>query len=130
MPKNVDRMHRIQDLIHRTVANLLREEFKDPRIGLVTVMSVDVSRDLSFAKVYVTVLEEDKIKETLAVLNKASGFFRSALAKTSHLRLVPKLKFEYDESVMRGARIDSLLHADSKNAGLNSDSKNTDKDKK
>lgn len=109
MPKNVDRMHKIQDLIHRTVATLLREEFKDPRIGLVTVMSVEVSRDLSFAKVYISVLEEDKVKETLNVLNKASGFFRTHLAKTCHLRLVPKIKFEFDESVRRGARIDSLL---------------------
>ena len=109
MPKNVDRMQRISDLIHRTIANLLREEFKDPRIGLVTVMSVDVSRDLSFAKVYVTVLEEEKVQETLKVLNGAAGFFRGHLAKTSHLRLVPKLKFIFDDSVQKGARIDSLL---------------------
>lgn len=109
MAKKVDRMQRIGDLMHRTIATLLREEFKDPRIGWVTVMAVEVSRDLSFAKVYVAVLEEEKVQETIKILNGAAGFFRGRLAKTSHLPLVPKLKFIFDESVKRGARINSIL---------------------
>lgn len=109
MPKNVDRMQRISDLMHRTIANLLRDEFKDPRIGLVTVVSVEVARDLSFAKVYVTVLEEGKVQETIKVLNAAAGFFRGHLAKACHLKIVPKLKFFFDDSIQRGARIESLL---------------------
>lgn len=109
MPKKVDRMQRISDLMHRTIANLLREEFKDPRIGLVTIVSVEVARDLSCAKVYVTVLEEAKVKETLKVLNGAAGFFRGHLSKVCHLKIVPKLRFIFDDSVQRGARIESLL---------------------
>lgn len=109
MPKTTDRMQRISDLIHRNIAKILSEEFKDPRIGLVTVMGIEVSRDLSFAKVYVSIYETDKVVQTLKVLNGASGFFRSHLAKMCHLRVIPKLKFIFDDSVQKGARIHSLL---------------------
>lgn len=109
MSKNIDRMLRVSDLMHRTIARLLREEFKDPRIGLVTIVSVEVSRDISFAKVFISVLEEDKILETVKVLNAASGFFRGHLAKACHFRIVPKIKFIFDESIQRGARMDSLF---------------------
>jgi len=107
--KSFDRMDRIADLMHRSIAKILREEFKDPRIGWVTIVSVEVSRDLAHAKVYVTVLEEEKVTLTLELLNKASGFFRSHLADLMHLRIVPKPHFIYDESIVRGTRILSLL---------------------
>lgn len=107
--KTYDRIERISDLIHRTIATLLREEFKDPRVQWVTVASVEVSRDLSYAKVYVTVLEDTKVEETLKVLNKAAGFFRSHLARNLHLKLVPKVHFLFDDSTRRGIRITSLL---------------------
>lgn len=105
----IDRMQRVSDLMHRSIAKLLREEFKDPRIGMVTISSVEVSRDLAHAKVYITVLQESKIKETIDILNEASGFFRGHLARTLNLRLVPKPRFIFDESVMRGSHIESLL---------------------
>lgn len=107
--KTVDRMHRIGDAMHRAIARLIREEFKDPRIGMVTVASVEVSRDLAHAKVFVTVFEEAKVTETLAVLNAASGFFRRQLASMMHLRLVPKPRFIFDGSVKTGTRIAQLL---------------------
>ena len=107
--KTVDRIERISDLMHRTIATLLREAFKDPRVKWVTVASVEVSRDLSHAKVYVTVLEDDKVEETLKVLNKATGFFRSHLARKMHLKIVPKIHFFFDDSTRRGIRITSLL---------------------
>ena len=129
--KGYDRMDRIADQMHRFIAKLLREEFKDPRIGWVTVASVEVSRDLSFAKIYITVMEEDKIKSTLEILNKASGFFRSHLSQSMHVRLVPKPVFIYDESIARGARLLSLIEQNSVTGAshlLNSDTNKPDTD--
>lgn len=105
----VDRMQRVGDLMHRSIAKLLREEFKDPRIGMVTISSVEVSRDMAHAKVYITVLQESKIKETIDILNDASGFFRGHLARALNLRVVPRPRFIFDESVLRGSHMESLL---------------------
>lgn len=107
--KGYDRMDRIADSMHRSIAKLLREEFKDPRVEFVTVAFVKVSRDLAHAKVYVTVLDESKTAETIKILNGASGFFRSQLARLMSLRIVPKPQFIFDESVLRGTRILSLI---------------------
>lgn len=112
MPKTHDRMHRISELIHRHIARILTEEFKDPRVGMVTVASVEVSRDLAHAKIYITILDESKITETLKVLNGASGFFRAQLSKLLDLRIVPKPRFIFDESVIKGNRISNLLSKD------------------
>lgn len=107
--KGYDRMDRIADSMHRSIAKLLREEFKDPRVEFVTVAFVKVSRDLAHAKVYVTVLDETKTAETIKILNNASGFFRSQLARLMSLRVVPKPQFMFDESILRGTRILSLI---------------------
>jgi ribosome-binding factor A len=107
--KGYDRIDRIADLMHRSIAKLLREELNDPRVGWVTIASVEVSRDLRHAKIFVTIYEEARVKETLTILNQASGFFRSQLAQLMHLRVVPRPRFVFDESVVRGARIESLL---------------------
>lgn len=109
MPKNFKRTHRVSDVIHRTLANLITQDFKDPRIGMVTIAEVTLSPDLRHAKIYVTVLEENKIKETLKILNEASGYFRRELAHALKLRIVPVLTFIFDDSVLRGNRIAALL---------------------
>lgn len=109
MPKTFSRTQRIADVIHRTLARTLREEFKDPRVGMVTLSEVEVTPDLKLAKVYFTVLQESKVQETTKILNDAAGFFRSQLAKSVSLRYVPRPLFLYDDSVVRGNRIDSLL---------------------
>jgi ribosome-binding factor A len=111
MPKNFSRLSRINDLIHRITARLIREEFKDPRVGMITVSGVDVSADLKQAKIYVTVLEELKVEKSLKVLNEASGFFRSRFASHLKLRIIPKPHFIFDDSVIRGTRINSLLES-------------------
>lgn len=111
--KGYDRMDRIADSMHRSIAKLLREEFKDPRVEFVTVAFVKVAKDLSLAKVYVTVLDEAKTPETIKILNKASGFFRSQLARMMSLRCTPKIQFMFDESVLRGTRILSLIERES-----------------
>ena len=109
MPKNFSRTDRVGDLVHRILARVIREVFKDPRIGMVTVAEVKVSPDLRHAKVYVTVLEPEKVEKTLLVLNEAAGFFRSQLANALDLRVIPKPVFIFDDSVIRGNRIASLI---------------------
>jgi len=103
------RIGRISDVLHRDIAKLIRNKCKDPRLGLVTVASVDVAPNLAYAKIFVTVLEDDKIKESLDVLNKAAGFLRTELAHITFLRIVPKLRFIYDDSVVNSQRMNTLL---------------------
>jgi len=111
MPKNYSRTSRVGDLMHRIIARLIVEELKDPRVGMVTLSEVSVSPDLRHAKVFITILPDSKIQETLKVLNEASGFFRSHLAKLLTMRIVPRLHFIYDESEVRGRRMANILDA-------------------
>ena len=91
------------------VSKILMLEIKDENIKFVTVTDCDTSNDLSYAKIYVTVLEEDKKEETLKALNKASSFIRSELAKRIEIRNIPELKFYYDESISYGEKIDKII---------------------
>lgn len=113
MPKEYSRTQRIGDQMQRELAQLIQREIKDPRLGLVTITAVDVSRDLSHAKVFVTVmgLEEtpENISQTLRVLKDAAGFLRMMLGKAMQLRTVPQLNFNYDASVRRGAELSALI---------------------
>lgn len=111
MKRGYDRGARVADLIQKSLAQLLLEDMSDERFRLVTVTSVDISRDLSYAKVYVTVLsdEEEKIKHTVMALNRAAKGLRYHLAKMVKLRIVPELKFVFDESTARGFRLSTLI---------------------
>ena len=123
------RVQRVADQIQRELASLIQMEVNDPRVGMVSVTGVEVSRDIAHAKVFVTVLntltddpeinksiltepgELDKleIKENIDALNKAAGFLRSLLAKRLSTRSVPKLRFYYDGSIQRGQQLSSLI---------------------
>ncbi|WP_104204895.1 30S ribosome-binding factor RbfA [Billgrantia saliphila] len=106
------RTDRVGDQLQKELAVLIQREVKDPRLGMVTVSGVTVSRDLGYADVHVTLLGEDdpeRIKENLKVLRQASGFLRSQIARRIKLRHVPELRFHYDESVVRGQRLSSLI---------------------
>ena len=106
------RIGRVNDLLQRSLAKLIRDECRDPRLGTVTVSMVDITNNLEFAKVFVTVLEDDKVEQSLIVLNKAAGFLRKQLAcAISFLKIIPKLKFLYDDSVIDGKRMDVLLES-------------------
>lgn len=110
MRKENGRTRRIAELLQRELADLIRRELHDPRVTQVTLTSVDVSSDLSHAKVYITQLTGlQQATETLKVLNKASGFLRHALRDRVLLRVIPQLHFHYDESVEEGAKISSLI---------------------
>lgn len=110
-PRNYSRTSRVADVVQRLLANCIREQFKDPRVGMITISEVKVTPDLRLAKVYISVLEEAKRDETLKILNGAAGFFRSQLANALELRVIPKPQFIYDDSVIRGNRIEMLLSA-------------------
>lgn len=97
------------DLIQREIADLLRHEVRDPRVGMVTLTSVDVAPDLSHAKVFFTILEKEKIKETTRALQRAAGFLRSQLSHRMNMYTTPALRFVYDESVERGDRLSRLI---------------------
>jgi ribosome-binding factor A len=117
MPKNSSRSGRLSDVLQRELSKLIRDECTDPRLGMVTISGVHVADDLSFARVYVTVLQDEKQKSSVEALNHAAGFFRTELSKTLKLRIVPKLKFIYDESLHTGYRIDMLLNSVREPAG-------------
>ena len=103
------RPRKVADLIQRELSELLRREVRDPRVGMVTLTSVDVSPDLSHAKVFFTILEKEKLAETTRALQRAAGFLRSQLAHRMKMYTTPELRFSYDESVERGDRLSQLI---------------------
>ncbi|MED5611836.1 MULTISPECIES: 30S ribosome-binding factor RbfA [Pseudomonas] len=113
MAKEYSRTQRIGDQMQRELALLIQREVKDPRLGLVTITGVDVARDLSHAKVFITVMGQDDnaevIKQNTSILNDAAGFLRMHLGKAMKLRTVPQLHFSYDASIRRGAELSALI---------------------
>jgi len=103
------RPQKVADLIQRELSDLLRREVRDPRVGMVTLTSVDVSPDLSHAKVFFTLLQKEKIDETAQALQRAAGFLRSQLAHRMKMYTTPELRFVYDESVERGDHLSRLI---------------------
>ena len=119
MGKEFERTQRVSHFLHEEVARLLQNTVRDPRVQKVNLTGVEVSRDLSHAKVFFTLMNDVSSEEraaVTAVLSKVSGFLRSELAKASAMRTVPRLSFRFDESVGRGRDMESLLrdvrHAD------------------
>ncbi|WIX03676.1 30S ribosome-binding factor RbfA [Pseudomonas sp. AR5] len=113
MAKDYSRTQRIGDQMQRELALLIQREIKDPRLGLVTITGVDVTRDLSHAKVYITVMgkddDEQAISTNLHILGEASGFLRMKLGKAMKVRTIPQLHFLYDASIRRGVELSSLI---------------------
>jgi ribosome-binding factor A len=106
-----NRPDRVAHLMRREVAEILERRMRDPRIGaMVSVTDVEVTRDLSFARIYVSLLaageERDRI---LAALQSAAGWVRHELSPRLGLREVPELRFLLDSSIERGARVDDIL---------------------
>tara|TARA_R110001599_G_scaffold117347_4_gene285563 strand:+ start:2838 stop:3224 length:387 start_codon:yes stop_codon:yes gene_type:complete len=110
--KEFSRTARIADFLKRELGSFIQKELRDPRLGMVSVIDAEVSRDMSHAKIYVTVMGKDsaeEAKESLAVLNKAAGFLRSQVAKINNARTTPQLRFYYDSSINRGQHISKLI---------------------
>ncbi|EHU1209160.1 MULTISPECIES: ribosome-binding factor A [Acinetobacter] len=112
------RLKRMADSVQRELSDLIRQELKDPRLGgLVTISAVKVSADMGYAEVYVTVMgrelgdeqSESANKETLDVLNKASGFLRHELSRRIKTRITPRLRFHYDKTNAYGNYMFGLI---------------------
>jgi ribosome-binding factor A len=112
MPKEFSRTDRFSQQLQREVAVILQREIKDPRVVMPTISDVEVSRDLAYAKVFVTFLNDDPdaVKEALAVLNDAAGYIRTLLGKRLKARITPNLRFEYDRSLSEGIRMSKLVN--------------------
>lgn len=109
MPNDFNRTDRISSSIQKALAIIIRDEVKDPRLGMVTVQAVHTTRDLSHAKVFFTILPDTDKKQAQKILQNASGFIRHALGKSVQLRALPELHFVYDESIEEGSRLQGLI---------------------
>lgn len=104
-----NRSDRIADQIQKDVVKILRLKVKDPRIEWVTINEVEVTDDYALAKIYWTVLNDDKRNEVAKALEVARGYIRSELSKGFKTYTIPQLRFIYDESLERGRKILDLL---------------------
>jgi ribosome-binding factor A len=107
--KPFTRTDRLNEEILRILSGLIEREVQDPRVGLVTVTGVEVARDLSVARIFVTVPDGQDVEGTLKGVKAAAGFLRSRLAEIMQLRSVPELRFRYDDSIERGIRMEALF---------------------
>jgi ribosome-binding factor A len=105
-----DRMRRVNEVLREVIGDTISTELEDPRIGFVTVTSVDTSPDLRTARVYVSVLGDEQAREaTLKGLRAAHGVLQAAVGKQTRMKRTPTLSFHYDETPERGVRISRLL---------------------
>lgn len=109
MPREFSRSERMAEQLRRELAEIVRDEIKDPRLGFVSFTEVRMSRDLSHAVIYCSVLNSEDQAESVEILNRAVGFIRKEIARRIRARIVPTLKFTIDDSVVRGAAMDSLI---------------------
>jgi ribosome-binding factor A len=110
MAREFSRTDRVGSQMQRELALLVRDELNDPRLGMITIQAVRIVRDFSHATVYFTLIGgELSNQETAAILNEAAPFFRHELGHRINLRSLPKLHFQYDESVEQGARLSALI---------------------
>jgi len=118
MPADFSRSRRVGELIQRELATLLTREVKDPRLSLISITAVDVTRDMGLAKVFYTIIDinsdEQKVDahklQVKQALKKASGFLRYELGHRIQLRVVPELDFRYDESIVYGVELTHLIN--------------------
>ena len=109
MPREFLRSDRMAEQLRRELAEIIQDEIKDPRVGFLSFTEVRMSRDLSHAVVYCSVLDAEQLHESIEVLNRAAGFIRKSIGRRIRARIVPTLKFVADESIIRGAAMDELI---------------------
>jgi ribosome-binding factor A len=108
-------MRRVNEALREVLSARIAEGLKDPRIGFVTVTAVETSPDLRHARVFVSVLGSDQEREeSLAGLQRAHGLLQAEIAKVTHMKRTPELKFVYDETVEKGMRINELLEGEAR----------------
>lgn len=110
MPKDFERSRRVGEQLQRELATIIQQEMRDPRLGMVTISAVEVSKDIGVAKVFVTVMDENADhQQSIDALQHAAGFLQHELGRRVQLRVIPKLRFVYDESIARGAELSALI---------------------
>lgn len=111
MAREFNRSDRVADAVQRSLGQLIPAEIRDPRVGMVNINDVDVARDLSIAKIYITVVgaEAEECQQAVDILNKASGFLRTLISKEMTMRTTPKLQFFYDVTAHQGQALSSLI---------------------
>lgn len=112
------KINRLANILIQEISCILATEVKDKNIKFVTVTDVTLTNDLSFAKVYVTVLDDDKREETMKSLDNAKGFIRGKLHERVDMRHIPEISFVYDESIEYGNKIEKII------SKLNKENKN------
>ena len=111
MPREYPRARRVEEQLKRLLSELVRREVKDPRVGLITITSAEVSRDLTHATVFFTPFAgTGDAGAALEALQHAAGFLRHQVRNQMRLRVAPELVFRIDDSVERGARLSALIH--------------------
>jgi len=111
MAREYARTDRVGQQIQKEIAIILMREIKDPRLSMTTVSAVEVTRDLAYAKIFVTFFNDnpEEIKASLEVLADAEGYIRSLLGKRLRARIMPHLRFVYDSSMSEGVRMSALV---------------------
>ncbi|MDY4139682.1 MAG: 30S ribosome-binding factor RbfA [Eubacteriales bacterium] len=121
------RIDRISEEVRREVDRIIREELNDPRVtGTFSVTRAEVTRDLRYAKIYVSVLEDDKREDLLRALKSAAGYIRRALGKGIIIRSAPELSFVSDQNIAYGVHIAQVLAEAQKNEGEHHDTEQED----
>lgn len=121
------RIDRISEEVRREVDRIIREELNDPRVtGTFSVTRAEVTRDLRYAKIYVSVLEDDKREDLLKALKSAAGYIRRALGKGIIIRSAPELSFVSDQNIAYGVHIAQVLAEAQKNEGEHHDAEQED----
>ena len=121
------RIDRISEEVRREVDRIIREELNDPRVtGTFSVTRAEVTRDLRYAKIYVSVLEDDKREDLLRALKSATGYIRRALGKGIIIRSAPELSFVSDQNIAYGVHIAQVLAEAQKNEGEHHDTEQED----
>lgn len=109
MIKKHHRSDRMEGELQKVLAEIIREELKDPRLFMITIMDIKVAKDLSFAKIFISHLKEEKAKEGLDALNKAKGFIRKQIGIKMKLRIVPEIAFFIDDTLSHSLKIQEML---------------------
>lgn len=112
MAREFNRTDRVADQIQRELATLIQFDVKDPRVGMVTITAVEVSKEFEYARVFFTVLGDEAVrKATTEGLTRAAGYLRRELAHRLKLRATPELQFVYDQSIDNAAKMSDLISA-------------------
>lgn len=110
MPKNENRLNRINEELKKEISQIISFELKNPdATGLISITKVKITSDLKYAKVYVSLLNSKNEEKTIEALKSSAGFIRSLIAKRINLRITPELVFEKDDSMEYGMKIEEIL---------------------